>query len=82
MNCAWINDISLNPGIVFFKFLDVIILVKEGSNVQEEEEWFTTWLYESTSVCTAMVVETVSYYVNNGSHTCTWFNARYRYLIV
>ncbi len=50
------------------KILDFVILTKESDNLCSSNLQFRFKPGASTSLCTRMVQETISYYVNNGSN--------------
>ncbi len=53
---------------ILCKILDVVILTKESDNLCCSNLQFSFKPGASTSLCTSMVQETISYYVNNGSN--------------
>ncbi len=53
---------------IFGKLLDFIILIKEENNLCTSDLQFSFKTGSSTSLCTSMVQETVSYYVHNGTN--------------
>ena len=62
------NFRAITLSSIFGKILDIIILRKEESNLLTSELQFSFKKNSSTSLCTAMVKETVSYFVNNDSN--------------
>ncbi len=53
---------------ILCKLLDVVILTKEKGSVCTSDLQYGFKQGSSTSLCTAMVQETISYYVHNGSN--------------
>ncbi len=53
---------------ILCKSLDVVVLTKESDNLCSSNLQFSFKPGASTSLCTSMVQETISYYVNNVSN--------------
>ncbi len=53
---------------ILCNILDVVILNKESDNLSSSNLQFSFKPSASTSLCTSMVQEIISYYVNNGSN--------------
>ena len=62
------NFRAITLGSILNKLLDTIILSKERDRLVTSDLQFGYKSGSSTTVCTSMVVETVSYYVSNGSN--------------
>ncbi len=54
--------------VILCKHLDVVILTKECDNLCSRNLKFCFKSGASTSLCTNMARETISYYLNNGSN--------------
>ncbi len=62
------NFRAITLSIILCKILDVVILTKESDNLCSSNLQFSFKPGASTSLCTSLVQETISYYVNNGSN--------------
>ncbi len=64
------NFRAITLSSILCKILDIVILTKESNNLCSSNLQFSLKPRTSTSPCTSMVQETISYYVNNGSNVC------------
>ncbi len=62
------NFRSITLTNILCKLLDVTILMKEEAHLCASNLLFDFKHWSSTSMCTAIVQETISYYVHNGSN--------------
>ncbi len=62
------NFRAITLSSIFGKLLDFIILIKEENNLSTNDLQFSFKTGSSTSLCTSMVQESVSYYVHNGTN--------------
>ncbi len=62
------NFRAITLSSILYKLLDVIVMTKEKDNLCTSNLHFSFKSDASTTLCTCMVRETISYYVNNKSN--------------